>query len=58
MIKKSIPWKYVIEKLNGEEIVRIFYEKDLQKTNKTKTVFRVEKVMKFYINPLLPNVPF
>ena len=32
-IKNAVPWTYVINDLNGEEIVRIFYEKELQKTN-------------------------
>ena len=35
---------YVISNLNGEEIVRTFYEKELQKTN--QELFRVEKVIK------------
>ena len=33
-----------ISDLNGEEIVRTFYEKKLQRTNQTK--FRIEKVIK------------
>ena len=28
-IKKTVPWKYVISDLNGEEIVGSFYEKEL-----------------------------
>ena len=32
-IKNTIPWTYVINDLNGEEIIRKFYEKKLQKTN-------------------------
>ena len=44
MIKKNkntIPWTYVISDLNGEEIIRTFFEKKkLQKTNQTK--FRIE----------------
>ena len=39
-----MPWTYVIINLNGEEIVRTFYEKELQKTN--QELFRVEKVIK------------
>ena len=35
---------YVIEDPNGEEIVGTFYEKELQKTNRTE--FRVEKVIR------------
>ena len=32
-IKNTIPWTYVINDLNGEEIIRKWYEKKLQKTN-------------------------
>ena len=32
-IKNAIPWTYVINDLNGEEIIGTFYEKELQKTN-------------------------
>ena len=31
-IKNSVPWTYVVSKLNGEEITGSFYEKELQKT--------------------------
>ena len=41
VIKKVI--KNVMEDLNGEEIVGMFHEKELQKTNQTK--FRIEKVI-------------
>ena len=37
-------WTYVISDLNGEEIVVMFYKKQLQKTNRRK--FRTEKVIK------------
>ena len=43
-IKSTVPWTYVISDLKGEEIVRTFYEKELQKTNQKD--FRVEKVIK------------
>ena len=36
MIKKvenTVPWTYVINNLNGDEIIGIFHEKELQKTN-------------------------
>ena len=42
-IKNTVPWTYVINDLNGEEIIRIFYEKELQKTNQKE--FRIEKVI-------------
>ena len=47
MIKKVrniVPWTYVINDLNGDEIIGTFYEKELQKTNQQK--FRIEKVIK------------
>ena len=43
-VKNTVPWTYVINDLNGEEIVRTFYEKELQKTN--QKVLRIEKVIK------------
>ena len=39
-----MPWTYIISDLNGEEIVRTFHEKKLQKTNQKE--FRIEKVIK------------
>ena len=39
-----MPWTYVIEDLNGKEIVGTFNEKHLGKTNQTK--FGIEKVTK------------
>ena len=32
-VKNAVPWTYVINDLNGEEITGTFYEKELQKTN-------------------------
>ena len=32
-IKNRVSWTYVINDLNGEEIIGTFYEKELQKTN-------------------------
>ena len=32
-IKNTVPWTYVVSDLNREEIVGIFYGKELQKTN-------------------------
>ena len=42
--KNIVPWVYVINDLNGEEIIGTFYEKELQKTN--QQTFRIEKVIK------------
>ena len=51
-VKNTVPWTYVINDLNGEEIIGIFYEKKLQKKNQEE--FRIEKVIrrkgdKFYV---------
>ena len=32
-LKNTAPWTYVINDLNGEEIIGTFYEKELQKTS-------------------------
>ena len=32
-LKNTIPWAYIIDDLNGEEIVSTFYEKEFLKTN-------------------------
>ena len=32
-IKNTLPWTYVINDLNGEEIIGTFYEEELQRTN-------------------------
>ena len=43
-VKNTFPWTYVINDLNGEEIIGTFYEKELQKTSQEE--FRIEKVIK------------
>ena len=43
-VKNTVPWTYVINDLNGEEIIGTFYEKELQKTNQQE--FRIDKVIK------------
>ena len=43
-IKNTAPWTYVNNDLNGEENIRTFYEKELQKTNQKE--FRIGKVIK------------
>ena len=43
-VKNTLPWTYVINDLNDEEIDGTFYEKDLQKTNQKE--FEIEKVIK------------
>ena len=49
-IKNTVPWTYVINNLNVEEIVGTFYEKELQKTNQEE--FRIETVIKRKRNTL------
>ena len=46
-IKNTVPWTYIINDLNGEEVIGTFYEKELQKTNQKE--FRIEKVLKLYV---------
>ena len=43
-IKNTVPWTYVINDYNGEEIIGTFYENELQGTNQQE--FRIEKVIK------------
>ena len=42
--KNTVPWTYVLNDLNSEEIIGTFYENALQKTKPNK--FRIEKVIK------------
>ena len=43
-VKNSVPWTYVMNDLNNEEITGTFYEKELQKTNQEE--FRIEEVIR------------
>ena len=43
-VKNTVPWTYVINDLNDEEIIGTFYGKELQKTNQKEV--RIEKVIK------------
>ena len=43
-IKNAVPWTYVINDLNGEQIIGTFYEKELQKRNQEE--FRIEELIK------------
>ena len=40
-IENTVPWTYVINDLNGDEIIGKFHEIELQKTNQQE--FRTEK---------------
>ena len=43
-VKNTVLWTYVINDLNGEEIIGKFYEKELQKMNQEE--FRIERVIR------------
>ena len=43
-VKNTVLWIYVINDLNGEEIMGTFYEKELQKTRQEE--YRIEKLIK------------
>ena len=43
-VKNTVSWTYVINDLNGEEIIGTFYEKELQKIIQEE--FRIEKVIR------------
>ena len=43
-VKHTVPWTYAVSDLNGEEVTRSFYQKELQKNYSRK--FRIEKVLK------------
>ena len=49
-VKNTVPWTYVINDLNGAEIIGTFYEKELQKTNQQG--FKIKKVIKRKRNKL------
>ena len=49
-VKNTVPWTYVINDLNGDEISGTFYEKELQKTNQQE--FKTEKVIKRKLDKL------
>ena len=40
-VKNTVPWIYVINDLNGEDIIGTFYEKELRKTNQQE--FRIAR---------------
>ena len=43
-IKNTVPWTYVINDLNGKEIIGTFYEQELQGTRQNE--FKIEKLIK------------
>ena len=53
MIKKfknNVPWTYVINDFNREEILRTFYKEELQKTNQQE--FKIKKLIKKKVEKL------
>ena len=44
IVQNTIPWSYVINDLNGDEIIGTFCKKELKKSNQQE--FRIEKVIK------------
>ena len=50
-VKNTVP--YVVNDLNGEEIIGTFYQKELQKTNQQE--FRIEKVIKKRVISYMSN---
>ena len=44
-VKNTVPWTYVINDLNGAEIIGTFYEKELKKINQKE--FREKKVINY-----------
>ena len=53
-VKNTVPWTYVINDLNDEEIIGTFYEKELQKTNQQE--FRIEKVIKKKVDKVINHM--
>ena len=49
-IKNKVPWTYVINDLNNEQITGTFYEIELQKANQEE--FRIEKAIKKKVDKL------
>ena len=52
-VKNTVPWTYVINNVNEEEIVGTFYDHELQKINQNE--FRIEKVIKRKSDKLYVN---
>ena len=50
-VRKTVPWTYVFNDINGEKIDGTAYEKGLLKTNQKE--FRIERVIKKAINYML-----
>ena len=60
-VRNTVPWTYVINDLNGDEIIGSFYEKELQKANQQE--FKIEKAImkkfdKLYVKSKAYNSSF
>ena len=49
-VKNTVPYTYIVNDLNGEEIVRTLYKKKLKKANQKE--FRIKKVIKGKVEKL------
>ena len=49
-VNNTVPWTYVINDLNVEEIIGTFYEKELQSSNQQE--YRIEKIIKRKVDKL------
>ena len=52
-VKNTVPWTYVMNDLNNEEVIGSFYEKELKKINQKE--FRIEKILKIKDDKLYVN---
>ena len=52
-MKNTVPWIYVINDLNGEEIIGSLYKKGLQKANEKE--FRIEKILNRKYDTFMSN---
>ena len=43
-VKNTVPWTYVVNDINGDTIIGIFYKNESQKTNQKE--FRIKNVIK------------
>ena len=46
-IENTVPWTYVLNDRNGEEIIGTFYENELQKTNQKEFKIEEKKVISY-----------
>ena len=52
-VKNAVMWTYIIGNIKGEEFLRTFYGKEMQKTNQNE--FIIEKVINIKCDNLLVN---